>query len=243
LNAVEHYAGNHAKCSESCPKTGKARLNNAQKELLKIELEKFTKDIQLADRTYNTCTVESFNNSLTCWIDKRLKCNKESYQMRESFALLHFNNGEDWFKPLLYDLINEELTKFFIMDPNDKKVGENQMVSKITNSIVKLNEIEKGDLPSKKESTASKETAPKPPATKQPKAPSVKQPKAPGIKQPKAPRVKQPKAPATKQPKAPSVKQPKAKRQRQSKTKLEDSKKNSDLGGSNKSSSVKKKRK
>jgi len=81
LNSVEHYGGNHEKCSESCPKTGEARLNKAQKELLKTELEKFSNDLHLANRAFNTCSVESFNNSLTTWIDKQLKCNKESYEM------------------------------------------------------------------------------------------------------------------------------------------------------------------
>jgi len=114
--------------------------NKAQKELLKTELEKFSNDLHLANRAFNTCSVESFNNSLTTWIDKQLKCNKESYEMWESFALLHFNNGEDLFKPLMYDLTAEENTGHFILvDQSPNKLPKNQMISKVTHNLVKLN--------------------------------------------------------------------------------------------------------
>ena len=105
LNVVEHYKGNHSKCfaSSRCQKDPKyesskkiisesvaeSMLKNA---ILKSVLYTSAPDFILGKSTYH---VESFNNVMNIFHDKRIAFGDEQYLARSHLAVCHWNENCD----------------------------------------------------------------------------------------------------------------------------------------------------
>lgn len=105
INIVEHYKNNHSEChSSSRCKTDNnyepSRLvivdKFTEKLLLGVitssNLYKYPEDYVLAKDTYY---VESFNNTMNMFQDKRICFGNQTYQMRSFLAVCHWNENVD----------------------------------------------------------------------------------------------------------------------------------------------------
>ena len=103
VNAVEHYKGNHAKCSINArcqndpqydPSTVLIESQVAEK-LLREKLTgsiiyKHAEDFRYGKDTYHT---ESFNNTVNMFQDKRIAFGDMQYSLRSYLAVLHWNEN------------------------------------------------------------------------------------------------------------------------------------------------------
>ncbi|CAG2242369.1 unnamed protein product [Mytilus edulis] len=105
LNIVEHYKNNHQKChpDSRCkrdtnyePKRIIISIPIAEKLLLgvirKSTIYTHPEDYVLAK---DTCYVESFNNTMNMFQDKRIAFSNDNYQARSQLAVCHWNENVD----------------------------------------------------------------------------------------------------------------------------------------------------
>ena len=104
-NIVEHYANNHAAChptsrcrTDANYVPSKVLVRNAWAvELLRKAIRSTIVYKQPANycRAQDTFYVESFNNTLNIWHDKRINFMEMQFKMRTNWAILHWNENVD----------------------------------------------------------------------------------------------------------------------------------------------------
>ncbi|XP_040062266.1 uncharacterized protein LOC120837133 [Ixodes scapularis] len=101
LNCVEHFSGNHQMCASDsqCKTVGHVLSTLLIKDPVAVELlTKFIKSTTVYKfaqdfvHSKNTFFVESFNNTvLIVYLDKRIHYKNENYDLRQSLAVLDWN--------------------------------------------------------------------------------------------------------------------------------------------------------
>jgi hypothetical protein len=104
-NVVEHYKNNHVNCSEESRcrndpnyEPSKQLIRDPKAEdLLRTAIKKSVVYKSPEDFVYamDTFYVESFNNVLNIFLDKRIHFGDESYKMRTCLAICHWNENVD----------------------------------------------------------------------------------------------------------------------------------------------------
>ena len=105
VNVVDHYRNNHEKCHESsrCKKDSnyepsrQVLTDDVSQKLLRSviinsTLYKNASDFVLGKDTYY---VESFNNTINMFQDKRISFTDDAYRMRSELAVCHWNENVD----------------------------------------------------------------------------------------------------------------------------------------------------
>ncbi|XP_040066013.1 uncharacterized protein LOC115320344 [Ixodes scapularis] len=100
INCVNHFEGKHEKCSEEsiCKENGHVPTTLLVKDPLASELlTKFLKSTTIYKnaedyvKSKDTFYVESFNNTMLIYLQKRIHYQDRSYKLRQSLALLDWN--------------------------------------------------------------------------------------------------------------------------------------------------------
>jgi hypothetical protein len=106
LNCIDHHKNNHTNCHPEarCKRQGNNHEPSCvvitspvaerllRTTLMKMSIYKKTADYAL-DR--NTYYVESLNNTMLKFHDKRIVCSNPQYEMRSNLAILHWNENVD----------------------------------------------------------------------------------------------------------------------------------------------------
>ena len=98
LNIVQHYKNNHDSCHSTSRFHERLKLIHEQKKLLLGVINnsvvfKNPQDYKLCRDTYY---VESFNNIVNVYQDKRISFSYEQYNARANLAVCHWNENVDW---------------------------------------------------------------------------------------------------------------------------------------------------
>uniref|UniRef100_A0A090X9T5 Uncharacterized protein n=1 Tax=Ixodes ricinus TaxID=34613 RepID=A0A090X9T5_IXORI len=142
LNCVNHFCGKHEKCSveSPCKEHGHVPTTLLIKDPVALELlstflrtTTVFKNAEDYVKSKDTFYIESFNNSMLIYLDKRVHYQDKSYNLRQSLALLDWNEH-----------VGRGHTSIYLIEDcqhPDRQGGKKKYVRKTYSFVRKISEL------------------------------------------------------------------------------------------------------